>query len=142
MSNGRADFAKPLRGLGEFCATALGTLSLIPRRPIDWREFPFKSFFIARVSVVPALLLTVPFTVLAAFPLTILTVDFAGADFAGTRAGISLALLGPIVTVLVVAGAAAPAIRADLGARFIRDGLDALRATLVGPASRLQGSSL
>ena len=86
MSRGGADFAKPLRGLGDFYATALDTLILIPQRPFAWREFLLQSWFIARVSIVPALLLAVPFTVLAAFTLNILLFDFGAADFAGTGA--------------------------------------------------------
>ncbi|WP_370331491.1 MlaE family ABC transporter permease [Mycolicibacterium hippocampi] len=137
MSRRGADFAKPLRGLGDFYATALDTLILIPQRPFAWREFLLQSWFIARVSIVPALLLAVPFTVLAAFTLNILLFDFGAADFAGTGAGISLAQLGPIVTVLVVAGAAATAICADLGARTIREELDALRVLGINPLQSL-----
>jgi phospholipid/cholesterol/gamma-HCH transport system permease protein len=133
MSNGRADFAKALRGLGDFYATALDALILIPRRPFAWREFLLQSWFIARVLIVPALLLAVPFTVLAAFTLNILLFDFGAADFAGTGAGISPAQLGPIVTVLVVAGAAATAICADLGPRTTREKLDALRVLGINP---------
>ncbi|MBB3600381.1 phospholipid/cholesterol/gamma-HCH transport system permease protein [Mycolicibacterium sp. BK556] len=127
----------PLRGIGDFYATALDTLLLIPRRPFAWREFFLQCWFIARVSIVPAVLLAIPFTVLAAFTLNVLLFDFGAADFAGTGAGISLAQLGPIVTVLVVAGAAATAICADLGARTIREELDALRVLGINPLQSL-----
>lgn len=128
---------KPLRGIGEFYAMALDTLMLIPRRPFAWREFFLQCWFITRVSIVPSLLLAIPFTVLAAFTLNVLLFDFGAADFAGTGAGISLAQLGPIVTVLVVAGAAATAICADLGARTIREELDALRVLGIDPIRSL-----
>src|SRR4051794_27626752 len=107
---------KPLRGVGAFYAMALDTFVCIPRRPVAWQEFLLQCWFVARVSVAPALLLAVPFTVLTAFTLTVLLVDFGAADAAGTGAGVALAQLGPIVTVLVVAGAGATAICADLGA--------------------------
>ena len=112
---------KPLRGVGGFYAMALDTLVAIPRRPFAWREFWLQCWFVTRVSVLPALLLAVPFTVLTAFTLNVLLVDFGAADAAGTGAGIAMAQLGPIVTVLVVAGAGATAICADLGARTIRE---------------------
>lgn len=128
---------KPLRGVGEFYAMALDTLVAIPRRPFAWREFWLQCWFVARVSVVPALMLAVPFTVLTAFTLNVLLLDFGAADAAGTGAGLAMAQLGPIVTVLVVAGAGATAICADLGARTIREELDALRVMGVDPIQTL-----
>jgi phospholipid/cholesterol/gamma-HCH transport system permease protein len=128
---------KPVRGVGEFYAMALDTLIAIPRRPFAWREFFLQCWFIARVSIVPAILLAIPFTVLAAFTLNVLLMEFGAADFAGTGAGVALAQLGPVVTVLVVAGAAATAICADLGARTIREELDALRVLGINPIQSL-----
>ena len=45
--------------------------------------------------------------------------------------------IGPIVTVLVVAGAGATAMCADLGARTIREELDALRVMGINPIQAL-----
>ncbi|WP_413467605.1 MlaE family ABC transporter permease [Mycobacterium sp. RTGN3] len=126
-----------MRGVGDFYAMALDTLVAIPRRPFAWREFLLQCWFIARVSLVPALLLAVPFTVLTAFTLNTLLVDFGAADAAGTGAAVAMAQLGPIVTVLVVAGAGATAICADLGARTIREELDALRVMGIDPIQSL-----
>lgn len=128
---------KPLRAIGDFYAIALDTLFLIPRRPFALREFWEQCWFITRVSLLPALLLAVPFTVLAAFTINVLLSDFGASDSAGTGAGIALAQLGPIVTVLVVAGAGATAICADLGARTIREELDALRVLGINPVQSL-----
>jgi len=128
---------KPVRAIGDFYAMALDTLVLVARRPFAWREFLLQCWFIARVSVLPALLLAVPFTVLATFTLNVLLFEFGAADFAGTGAGVALAQLGPVVTVLVVAGAAATAICADLGARTIREELDALRVMGINPIQSL-----
>jgi phospholipid/cholesterol/gamma-HCH transport system permease protein len=128
---------KPLRAVGGFYSMALDTLVLIPRKPFAWREFWLQSWFLARISLMPALLLAIPFTVLAAFTINVLLSDFGAADAAGTGAGIALAQLGPIVTVLVVAGAGATAICADLGARTIREELDALRVLGVNPIQSL-----
>ncbi|MGE0215603.1 MlaE family ABC transporter permease [Mycolicibacterium sp.] len=135
MSGGVA--LKPLRGIGGFYAMALDTLVCIPRRPFALQEFLLQCWFVARVSALPALLLAVPFTVLNAFTLNVLLMDFGAADAAGSGAGIALAQLGPVVTVLVVAGAGATAICADLGARTIREELDALRVMGVDPIQTL-----
>lgn len=37
------------------------------RRPFQWREFLGKSWFVARVSLLPTLLVAIPFTVLVSF---------------------------------------------------------------------------
>ena len=133
----RSALSKPMRGIGEFYAMALDTLILIPRRPFAWREFIIQCWFIARVSLAPALLLALPFTVLSSFTLNVLLVDFGASDFAGAATGITLAQLGPIVTVLVVAGAASTAICADIGSRTIREELDALRVLGINPIQSL-----
>jgi phospholipid/cholesterol/gamma-HCH transport system permease protein len=59
-------------------------------------------------------------------------------DFSGTGAALgTVRQIGPIVTVLVVAGAGATAMCADLGARTIREELDALRVMGVNPIQAL-----
>jgi phospholipid/cholesterol/gamma-HCH transport system permease protein len=136
VSSARA--AKPVRALGDFFAMALDTLVCIPRRPFAWREFLEQSWFVARVSLVPTLMLAIPFTVLLIFTFNILLLEFGAADFAGTGAAYgTVTQIGPVVTVLVVAGAGATAMCADLGARTIRDELDALRVMGVDPIQTL-----
>src|ERR1700758_2024731 len=97
--------ATPLRGLGEFFRLAWQTLTLIPRKPFAWREFLLQSWFVARVSLLPTLLLAVPFTVLIVFTFNVLLLEFGAADYSGTGAAYgSVTQVGPVVTVLVVAG--------------------------------------
>jgi phospholipid/cholesterol/gamma-HCH transport system permease protein len=128
----------PLRGLGEFFRMCWQTLALIPRRPFAWREFLLQSWFVARVALLPTLLLAIPFTVLAVFTFNILLREFGAADYSGLGAGEgTVTQIGPIVTVLVVSGAAATAMCADLGARTIREELDALRVMGVNPLQSL-----
>src|ERR1700733_3926901 len=130
--------SRPLRALGEFFALALDTLVSIPRRPFAWREFLIQSWFVARVSLLPTLLLSIPFTVLAVFTLNILLIEFGAADYSGSGAAFgAVTQIGPLVTVLVVAGAAATAMCADLGSRTIRDELDAMRGMGINPIQAL-----
>ena len=128
---------KPIRGIGEFYAMALDTLVLMVKPPFEWRELVLQFWFITRVSLVPAVLMAVPFTVLASFTFNVLLTDFGAVDYAGAATGVTLAQLGPIITVLVISGAAATAICADLGARTIRDELDAMRVLGINPIHRL-----
>jgi phospholipid/cholesterol/gamma-HCH transport system permease protein len=83
-------------------------------------------------------MLSIPFTVLAVFILNILLVEFGAADFSGSGAALgAITQIGPVVTVLVVAGAGATAMCADLGARTIREELDAMRVMGINPIQAL-----
>jgi phospholipid/cholesterol/gamma-HCH transport system permease protein len=130
--------SKPLRSLGDFFAMSLDTLLLMFKPPFAWREYLLQTWFVARVSIAPTLMLTIPYTVLLVFTFNILLIEFGAADFSGTGAAYgSVTQLGPVVTVLVVAGAGATAMCADLGARTIREELDALRVMGIDPIQAL-----
>jgi phospholipid/cholesterol/gamma-HCH transport system permease protein len=132
------NLAKPLGGVGGFFAMTLDTLVLAFRPPWAWREFLLQTWFVARVSIVPTLLLAIPFTVLTVFTINILLIEFGAADLSGSGAGTAaVTQIGPIVTVLVVAGAGATAMCADLGSRTIREELDALRVLGINPVQSL-----
>jgi phospholipid/cholesterol/gamma-HCH transport system permease protein len=130
--------SKPLRGVGEFFAMSLDTLIQMFKPPFAWREYVLQSWFVARVSMLPALMLTMPYSVLLVFTFNILLTEFGAADFSGTGAAIgTVNQIGPIVTVLVVSGAGATAMCADLGARTIREELDAMRVMGINPIQAL-----
>jgi phospholipid/cholesterol/gamma-HCH transport system permease protein len=129
---------KPARAVGGFYAMALDAFVAMFKPPFAWREFFLQTWFVARVAVVPTLFLAIPFTVLVVFTLNVLLTEFGATDFSGTAAaGAAVTEIGPIVTVLVVAGTGATAMCADLGARTIRDEIDALRVMGVDPVHRL-----
>ncbi|EHI12844.1 hypothetical protein KEK_18133 [Mycolicibacterium thermoresistibile ATCC 19527] len=129
---------KPVDTAGEFFAMVLDTLVAMGRRPFAWREFLLQSWFVARVSILPTLMLSIPYTVLFVFTINVLLVEFGAADFSGTGAAFgTVTQLGPVVTALVVAGAGATAMCADLGARTIREELDALRVLGIDPIQAL-----
>ncbi|MDZ4264209.1 MAG: ABC transporter permease [Mycobacterium sp.] len=129
---------KPIRALGGFFAMSLDAFMLMFQRPFAFREYVIQTWFVARVSVLPALMLTMPYSVLLVFTFNILLNEFGASDFSGTGAAIgTVNQIGPIVTVLVVSGAGATAMCADLGARTIRDELDALRVMGINPVQAL-----
>src|SRR6202171_3761844 len=129
---------KPVRALGDFFAMSLDTFVQMFRPPWAWREFLLQTWFVARVSLFPTVMLAIPFTVLTTFTINILLVEIGAADFSGTGAALgTVTQIGPIVTVLVIAGAGATAMCADLGARTIREELDALRVLGVNPIQAL-----
>ncbi|MGV0714950.1 ABC transporter permease [Mycolicibacterium sp. XJ662] len=117
---------------------SLDTLVLMFKPPFAWREFLTQSWFVARVSIVPTIMLAIPFTVLTVFVLNILFVEIGAADFSGTGAALgTVTQIGPVVTVLVITGAAATAMCADLGSRTIREELDAMRVLGIDPIQAL-----
>jgi phospholipid/cholesterol/gamma-HCH transport system permease protein len=130
--------AKPARALGDFFALCLDTFVQMFKPPWAWREFVLQSWFVARVSLFPTILLAIPFTVLTTFTINILLVEIGAADFSGTGAAFgTVTQTGPIVTVLVIAGAGATAMCADLGARTIREEIDAQRVLGIDPIQAL-----
>ena len=129
---------KPLGALGEFFSMSMDALILTVRPPFAWRELALQSWFVARVSIVPAVFLAMPLTVLVVFIFNILLVEIGAADLSGTASALSIVTqLAPIVTVLVVAGAGATAMCADLGARTIREELDAMKVLGINPIQAL-----
>ncbi|MGE0214175.1 MlaE family ABC transporter permease [Mycolicibacterium sp.] len=138
MTNLAGPAMRPLRGVGGVFALSLDTFVTLVTRPFAWREFLEQMWFLARVSLVPALMLAVPFVVLASFTFNVLLIEFGAADFSGTGAALSAVnQIGPFVTVLVVAGAGASAMCADLGARTIREEIDALKVMGINPVQSL-----
>ncbi|MCK0439504.1 ABC transporter permease [Gordonia alkaliphila] len=130
--------AVPMGGVGDFVALSVESARELFRRPFQARETVEQAWAIARVSLVPTLLVAIPFTVLVSFTLNILLREIGAQDLsgAGTALG-TITQIGPIVTVLIVAGAGATAICADLGARTIREEIDAMRVLGINPIHRL-----
>jgi phospholipid/cholesterol/gamma-HCH transport system permease protein len=134
----REQLAAPARAVGGFMEMSIETFRAMFRRPFQFAEFLEQTWLIIRVSILPTLLISIPFTVLVAFTLNILLREIGASDLsgAGTAFG-TVTQLGPVSTVLVVAGAGATSICADLGARTIREEIDAMRVLGIDPIHRL-----
>jgi phospholipid/cholesterol/gamma-HCH transport system permease protein len=130
--------ARPTRALGDVLAMALDALVILFTRRFSWREAVQQSWFIARVSLVPTLLVMLGFTLLVIFEVNLLLKDLGALDLAGGIAGIaSIQQIGPFVTVVVVAGAGGTAMCADLAARTIREEIAAMQVLGIDPIQRL-----
>ncbi len=130
--------ARPLQAVGGFFVMSADAVKFVFHRPIQWREFVEQSWFIARVAMVPTLLVAIPFTVLVSFTLNILLREIGAADLSGAGAAFgAVTQVGPLVTVLIVAGAGATAMCADLGSRTIREEIAALEVLGINPVQRL-----
>lgn len=132
------DIRKPMQAIGGFVRMAADALRFVFRRPFQWREFLEQAWFVARVSVAPTLLVAVPLTVLVQFTLNILLRELGAADLSGAGAAFgAVTQIGPLVTVLIVAGAGATAMCADLGSRTVRQEIDAMEVLGINPVQRL-----
>src|SRR5882757_11573047 len=104
----RADAGKPMRAVGGLFSMGFDAVRFIAVPPFQWREFVEQSWFVARVSLTPTLLVAIPFTVLVSFTLNILLRELGAADLSGAGAAFgAVTQVGPLVTVLIVAGAGA-----------------------------------
>ena len=94
-----------MQAVGGLFAMSADAVQFVFRRPFQWREFLEQCWFIARVSLAPTLLVAIPFTVLVSFTLNILLRELGAADLSGAGAAFgAVTQVGPIVTVLIVAG--------------------------------------
>src|SRR3981189_3656655 len=108
---------KPIRALGGFFAMSLDTFVRMFKPPFAWKEYVLQSWFVARVSVLPALMLTMPYSVLLVFTFNILLTEFGATDFGGTGAAIgTVNQIGSGVLGAGGGGARAKAMWPDLGA--------------------------
>jgi phospholipid/cholesterol/gamma-HCH transport system permease protein len=135
MSN---PIAAGLRQSGNFFAFCVDVVRAMPRRPFQLRELIQQAWFISSVSILPAALVSIPFGAVIALQLGSLVRQLGAQSFTGAASVLAVVReAGPIVTALVIAGAGGSAICADLGARKIREELDAMAVLGIDPVQRL-----
>jgi phospholipid/cholesterol/gamma-HCH transport system permease protein len=128
----------PLAHAGGFARMCALCGKALLRWPLEWRELVLQSWFLLSVTILPTIMAAIPMTVLLTFTLNILLTQFGAADVSGAGAALgAVTQLGPLTTVLVVAGIGSTAICADLGARTIREEIDALEVMGTDPIRRL-----
>ena len=128
----------PLQAVGALFSMSMDAVRFAFQRPFQGQEFLQQCWFITRVSMAPTLLVAIPFTVLVSFTLNILLRELGAADLSGAGAAFgAVTQIGPMVTVLIVAGAGATAMCADLGSRTIREEIDAMEVLGINPVQRL-----
>jgi phospholipid/cholesterol/gamma-HCH transport system permease protein len=127
-----------IRHAGLFFAFCLDTARAAVRRPFQVRELVQQAWFISSVSILPAALVSIPFGAVIALQLGSLVRQLGAQSFTGAASVLAVVReAGPIVTALIIAGAGGSAICADLGARKIREELDAMQVLGIDPIQRL-----
>nr|WP_083115144.1 ABC transporter permease [Mycobacterium angelicum] len=103
-----------------------------------WRDTLNQASFIVGVTAIPALLISVPFGVIVAVQVGSVIQQVGATSISGAAGGLGvIRQAAPIVAALLLGGAAGAAITTDLGARSIRDEVDALRVMGIDPVQRL-----
>jgi len=110
----------------------------ITARRFSWSEFMLQAWFMTRVSLLPTILVAIPFGVITSVQIGAVAAQIGATSFSGAVNGIGVLRQGaPLVTSLMIAGAVGSAICSDLGARTVREEIDALKVMGINPVQRL-----
>ena len=110
----------------------------IVRGRFSWTEFMLQAWFMTRVSLLPTILVAIPFGVIISVQIGAVASQVGATSFMGAVNGIGiLRQAAPLVTSLMIAGAVGSAICSDLGARTVREEIDALKVMGISPVQRL-----
>jgi len=126
------------RETGTMVAMALEAMRLLFRRGFPFSELVEQCWFLARVTTLPLILISIPFGIVIALQVGSLLQQIGAQDQLG--AAMVLAVVreqAPVATALLIAGAGGSAICADLGSRRIRDEISAMEVMGVDPIHRL-----
>ncbi|RCW44533.1 phospholipid/cholesterol/gamma-HCH transport system permease protein [Halopolyspora algeriensis] len=142
MSSPGASHRVPLSAafnqVGRMSTLGWQVLRAIPRRPFPFREFIQQCWFFASVTILPTAMVAIPFGAVIAMQLGSLTKQIGAQSFTGAASALAiLQQASPLVTALLVAGAGGSAVCADIGARTIREEIDAMEVLGVSTIHRL-----
>nr|WP_245845492.1 ABC transporter permease [Mycobacterium arosiense] len=113
----------------------LDTISL---RLLRVSEIADQAWLLLKVTATPALLMAIPFGAMVSVVTSGLVNQMGAQSLIGAASGVGVVRQGaPITAGLLMGGAAASAIASDLGARAVREELDALRVIGVDPVRSL-----
>jgi len=125
-------------GIGEFFLFVVAVAKAMVRPPFQRRELVDQAWFVTTVSVLPTALVAIPFGAVIALQVGSISSQLGAASFTGSSAVVAIVREGaPLSAALMLAGAAGSAVAADLGARKIREEIDALQVLGIDPIHRL-----
>jgi phospholipid/cholesterol/gamma-HCH transport system permease protein len=114
------------------------TGSSIVRRKFSWSEFFDQTWFLISVTLLPALLIAIPFGLVLVLEVGGLAVQIGASSIVGAVDAIGIVReAAPVITAILLSGAGGSAICADLGARTMRDEISAMWVMSVDPIERL-----
>jgi phospholipid/cholesterol/gamma-HCH transport system permease protein len=130
--------AGALRQTGRLFALAAQVLRLTFKRPFQVRELIEQFWFVASVTILPSALVSIPFGAVIALQVGSLARQLGAEAFTGAASVLAVVQqASPLIVALLIAGAGGSAICADIGARTIREEMDAMEVMGVSPIQRL-----
>ncbi len=130
--------ASVLRGPGEIAGMSWDVAKMTFTTRFQGREFIEQAWFITSVVLMPTILISIPFGAVIALQVGNLTGQLGAQSFAGATAVLATVReAAPIAAALIIAGAAGSAICSDLGARKMREEIDAMEVLGINPIARL-----
>ncbi|GAA3833854.1 ABC transporter permease [Nocardioides panacisoli] len=127
-----------IRGPGEIALMVVEVTKRIFTKPFQMREFLEQAWFITSVTLLPTILVSIPFGAVISLQVGSLTGQLGAQSFAGATAVLATVReAAPIAAAMIIAGAAGSAICSDLGARKIREEIDAMEVLGIDPLERL-----
>ncbi|WP_182380647.1 ABC transporter permease [Nocardioides sp. WS12] len=111
---------------------------IIFTRKFQLREFLEQAWFVTTVTLMPTIMVSIPFGAVISLQVGNLTGQLGAQSFAGATAVLATVReAAPMAAAMIIAGAAGSAICSDLGARKIREEIDAMEVLGIDPLERL-----
>lgn len=132
----------PVRTMGRTWQLAVGTLVATIVDSIRWRlkvrETVIQAWYLVSVTALPAFLMAIPFGVIVTIQIGNIINQLGAQSILGAGSGFAvIQQAAPLASGMLLAGAGASAIAADLGARTAREEIDAMKTMGVNPIQRL-----
>ncbi len=110
----------------------------VVKRRFQGREFVQQAAFMAGTAFVPTLFVTIPIGVTLSIQFSLLAGQVGATSLSGAATGLAVIRQGaPLVAAILLAAAVGSAVCADLGARTMREEIDAMEVMGVSPIQRL-----
>lgn len=104
----------------------------------QWQEFIRQAAFMAGTSVLPTIFVALPIGVTLSVQFALLAGQVGATSMSGAASGLAvIRQAASLVAAIIMAAAVGSAITADLGARKIRDEIDAMEVLGISPIQRL-----
>jgi len=131
-----------IRSFGNLVAlvldTGIATVTAIVNRRFAWQEFFEQAWFLVSVSLLPTLLIALPFGLVLVLEVGSLANNIGAPSFVGAVDAVgTVREAAPLIVAIVLAGAGGSAVCADLGARTIRDEIAAMQVMGLDEVERL-----
>ena len=120
------------------CDAVWSTAGAIVHRRFSWSEFAEQSWFLVSVTILPTILIAIPFGLVLVLEVGGLAVQIGANGIVGAVDAIGIVReAAPVITAIILSGAGGSAICSDLGSRTMRDEISAMWVMAVDPVERL-----